>query len=48
MNYHRRIFRATATTARLSVSDWESPGSAGGPPGQELMFNFIEIQPYLE
>ena len=47
MNYHRRIFRATGDTARLTVSDGKSEKDPGGPVGQELMFNFIEIQPYI-
>ena len=37
-----------ATTAGLTVSDWKTDKSPGGPIGQELMFNFIQIQPYLE
>jgi hypothetical protein len=48
MNYHFRVFRATGPTAKLVLSDWASPGAPGGPAGQELMFNFIEVQPYLE
>lgn len=48
MNYHWRVFRATATQARLTVSDWASDQDPGGPEDQELMFNFIEVQPYLE
>ena len=48
MNYHWRVFRANGTTAELTVSDWQSDKEPGGPIGQELMFNFIEIQPYLE
>ena len=50
MNYHWRVFRARGTTAKLTVTDWKSdPAHAepAGPIGQELMFNFIEIQPYL-
>ncbi len=47
MNYRWRVFRALGTTATLTVSDWASPSDPGGPIGQELMFNFIEIQPYL-
>ena len=47
MNYHWRVFRAKAATARLVVSDWKSAAEAGGPAGQELMFNFLELQPYL-
>ena len=57
LNFHRRIFRAKAKTARLTITDWVSDPSTGsgqakpgGPAGagQELMFNFIEVQPYLE
>ena len=47
MNYHWRVFRAKGATARLSVSDWKSATQSGGPAGQELIFNFLELQPYL-
>ena len=47
-NYHWRVFRAKATTARLIVSDWESDTEPGGRIGQELMFNHTEVQPYFE
>jgi hypothetical protein len=47
MNYHWRVFRAEGETAELTVSDWASPDDPGGLPGQELIFNFIEIQPYF-
>lgn len=40
-------FRAAGDTAALTVSDWKSEKDPGGPVGQELMFNFIEIQPYI-
>ena len=46
MNYHWRVFRATAATGRLVLRDWAPDGTPGGPIGQELMFNFIELQPY--
>ena len=48
MNYHFRVFRATGPTAKLALSDWAGPEAPGGPVGQELMFNFIEVQPYFE
>ena len=48
MNLHRRIFRALKTTAKLTVTDWQNAQGPGGRNGQELMFNFIQIQPYLE
>ena len=47
-NYYWRVFRAKGTTARLSLSDWASAKVPAGPVGQELMFNFVQIQPYLE
>ncbi len=48
MNVHTRIFRAKASTAKLIVSDWKTPNDSGGPVGQELVFNAIEIKPYFE
>ena len=42
------LFRAEEQTARLVISDWASDHSAGGPEGQELMFNYIQIEPYFE
>ena len=48
-NWHVVIFRATGTDARLTISDWlsdDAPGGPGGPVGQELMYNFVEVQPY--
>ena len=47
MNYHQRVFRATAPTATLTISDWSATDSPGGPTGQQLIFNFIQVQPYL-
>ena len=44
INYHRHVFRATGDTAELRISDWGESRQAG----IELMFNFIEVQPYLE
>ena len=46
-NYHRVVFRATSSTAKLTISDWRSPERTRGPIGQETMFNFIEVEPYL-
>jgi len=47
MNYHWRVFRAQAPTARLIISDWAGEKEPGGPIGQELMLNFIEVEPYF-
>ena len=47
MNYHWKVFRAKDKTVELTISDWASDAEPGGPIGQELIYNFIEIQPYL-
>ena len=46
--YHRLVFRAKSPTAALAISDWESRTAPGGAAGQELAFNYISVQPYLE
>ncbi|NOZ22390.1 MAG: hypothetical protein GXP25_15020, partial [Planctomycetes bacterium] len=48
MNYHYLQFRATGPTARLTITDWKDDKTPGGPVGQELMVNWIEVQPYVE
>jgi len=47
VTYHWRVFRAKGETARLTVSDWARGNVPGGPVGQEMAFNFIQVQPYL-
>jgi hypothetical protein len=47
-NYHKHVFRAKGESALLTLSDWAAEDEPGGPVGQELMINFIEVQPYLE
>jgi hypothetical protein len=48
ITYYWKVFRAKATTAKLTVSDWPSEKEPGVPFGQEQTFNFLEIQPYRE
>ena len=48
VTYHRVVFRAQTAGAKLTISDWKSNAEPGGPIGQRLMHNFIEVQPYLE
>jgi hypothetical protein len=48
LNFHWYVFRAQAAEATLTVSDWETTDSPGAAAGTNTMFNFIEIQPYLE
>ena len=48
ITYYRDVFRAREETAEIILSDWAGATDPGGPIGQELGFNFIQIQPYLE
>ena len=48
LNWHVRVFRAKGRTATLRISDWPDSKDPGGPIGQELMYNFIKVQPYWE
>ena len=48
ITYHWTVFRATAPTAKLTVSDWPDDAKPTAAFGQEQTFNFIEIQPYHE
>ncbi|MEW6359462.1 MAG: LamG domain-containing protein [Planctomycetota bacterium] len=48
MNYHYLRFRAKGPTAQLTISDWKDDKTPGSPIGQELMVNWIEVQPYVE
>ena len=48
MNYHWIPFRATGNEASVTISDWASPAASGGPPGQETMLNFVQVQPFDE
>ena len=48
ITYYWEVFRAKATTAKLTVSDWQSEKEPGAPFGQEQTFNFLEIEPYRE
>jgi hypothetical protein len=48
MNYHQLVFRAKERTARLHLCDWASEESPGGPSDEELIWNFVQVQPYFE
>jgi len=48
LNYHQVVFRAQNETAELQLSDWISSDEPGGPAGEEQIWNFIQIQPYVE
>lgn len=46
MNYHWLIFRATNRNAALVLTDWPNGNEPGGPIGQEIAVNFVQVQPY--
>lgn len=46
LNFHRVVFRATGDTAELVIMDWPDEDSPGGPAGQRIAFNFVEVQPF--
>ena len=46
-DFHQILFRAERETANLVISDWLYPTVPTGPVGQELLFNFIQVEPYL-
>ena len=48
MDYHWYTFRPKGNTAVLTISDWLRADAQGGPQGQEVIVNFIEVQPYFE
>ncbi|MBI3921188.1 MAG: LamG domain-containing protein [Armatimonadetes bacterium] len=48
ITYRVLVFRAKSREGQVTISDWASEKDPGGPIGQELMSNFIEVQPYLD
>jgi hypothetical protein len=46
MNYHRIVFRPKGRSSELVISDWKSETESGAPEGQELVCNFVQLQPY--
>ena len=48
MSFHLTVFRAKTDTAKLVISDWVSDTEPGAPIGQELIYNYIEVMPFLE
>ena len=46
INYHWHLFRANGKTARVTITDWAGDHEPGGPIGQQLMFNYIQVHPY--
>jgi len=48
LNYHQVVFRALDETAELTLSDWVKPDASGGADGEETIWNFVQIQPYVK
>ncbi|HCU34634.1 MAG TPA: hypothetical protein DGT21_04060 [Armatimonadetes bacterium] len=48
MTYHWLQFRAQGETATLRLSDWADVDTPGGPVGQQMMVNFVELQPVFD
>jgi len=48
MNYHFAVFRPLKGTIHLRVSDWATSDSPGGQVGEEIIYNFVQVQPYFE
>lgn len=46
-NYNYMVFKATKPTAMLEISDWNNAKTFGGQVGQELIFDFVQIQPFF-
>jgi len=44
--FFRRVFRAGAGAAELAIADRTSEENPIGPLGQEVAFNFVEVQPF--
>ena len=47
-NFRHRVFRPTGSQATLTLSDWPDAGGPGGEVGHEMIWDFIEVQPYFE
>ncbi len=47
-NYIYRVFRAVSSKAMLEISDWSGPTTPGGPIDQEIIYDFIQVQPLFE
>lgn len=46
-NYTYIVFKAIEPIAMLEISDWLDEKTPGGPIGQELIYDFIQVQPFF-
>jgi hypothetical protein len=47
VTFARRLFTASGSDGSLVISDWSTKTMPGGAALQRLMFNFVEVAPYL-
>jgi hypothetical protein len=47
LTYYWYLFRAEGKRARVTITDWATGDQAGGPVGQQLIFNYIQVHPYF-
>ena len=45
---HSMVFKATATEAELTLSDWKSDAERGGGIGRKRIVNYVIVRPYYE
>jgi hypothetical protein len=48
LNLFNIVFRAKGRETQLTISDWLGADRPGGPTGQQLLLNFVEVQPYYD
>jgi hypothetical protein len=46
-NFYRIVFRPAGKTARLSISDWSDRYQGRNVAGNQIICNFIEVQPFF-
>jgi hypothetical protein len=44
--FQRYVVRASGATADLHIMDWIADDTPGGDVGQNIAFNFVEVQPF--
>jgi hypothetical protein len=46
-NFLRHVFIPRADSSRLQIRDWATGDDPGGPEGQELIVNFVQVEPFF-
>jgi len=45
-NWHLVVFKATGPNITLTISDWLTDDAPQASVGQEILYNFVEVQPF--